>query len=121
MSYEPEVLRRATERLKQRQQLRQATFEARREKIYAQLPRVKAIDKQLRLGVAKAATAALRHGEDPTAAIQALREESKSLQQERKTLLVQAGYQEDDLVDRPDCPYCNDTGWRGATMCVCLK
>ena len=121
MSYEPEVLRRATERLKQRQQLRQATFEARREKIYAQLPRVKEIDKQLRLGVAKAATAALRHGEDPTAAIQALREESKSLQQERKTLLVQAGYQEDDLVDRPDCPYCNDTGWRGATMCVCLK
>ena len=32
MSYEPEVLRRATERLKQRQQMRQATFEARREK-----------------------------------------------------------------------------------------
>ena len=121
MSYEPEVLRRATERLKQRQQQRQATFETRREKIYAQLPRVKEIDKQLRLGVAKAATAALRHGEDPTAAIQALREESKSLQQERKTLLVQAGYQEDDLVNRPDCPYCNDTGWRGATMCVCLK
>ena len=121
MSYEPEVLRRATERLKQRQQQWQATFEARREKIYAQLPRVKEIDKQLRLGVAKAATAALRHGEDPTTAIQALREESKSLQQERKTLLVQAGYQEDDLVNRPDCPYCNDTGWRGATMCVCLK
>lgn len=45
-----------------------------------------------------------RHGEDPTAAIQALREESKSLQQERKTLLVQAGYQEDDLVDRPGLP-----------------
>lgn len=121
MSYEPEVLRRATERLKQRQQLRQATFEARREKLYQQLPRVKEIDKQLRLGVTKAATAALRHGEDPTAAIQALRTESKSLQQERKTLLLQAGYQEDDLVNRPDCPYCNDTGWRGATMCGCLK
>ena len=121
MSYEPEVLRRATERLKQRQQMRQATFEARREKLYQQLPRVKEIDKQLRLGVTKAATAALRHGEDPTAAIQALRTESKSLQQERKTLLLQAGYQEDDLVNRPDCPYCNDTGWRGATMCSCLK
>ena len=66
MSYEPEVLRRATERLKQRQQMRQATFEARREKLYQQLPRVKEIDKQLRLGVTKAATAALRHGEDPT-------------------------------------------------------
>lgn len=121
MSYEPEVLRRATERLKQRQQLRQATFEGRREKIYQQLPRVKEIDKQLRLGVAKAATAALRHGEDPTAAIQALRAESKSLQQERKELLIQAGYSENDLVNQPDCPYCNDTGWRGATMCVCLK
>ena len=52
MSYEPEVLRRATERLKQQQQQRQATFESRREKIYEQLPRVKAIDKQLRRGVA---------------------------------------------------------------------
>lgn len=121
MSYEPEVLRRATDRLKQRQQLRQATLATRRETIYQQLPRVKEIDKQLRLGVVKAATAALRHGEDPTAAIQALRAESKALQQERDELLTQAGYAPADLIDQPNCPACHDTGWQGAKMCSCLK
>lgn len=121
MSYEPEVLRRATDRLKQRQQLRQSALATRRETIYQQLPRVKEIDSQLRLGVAKAATAALRHGEDPTTAIQTLRAESKALQQERTALLTQAGYAPSDLIDQPECAACHDTGWRGAKMCHCLK
>ena len=49
MSYEPEVLRRACERLKENQRQRTEAFEARKAKIYRQLPRVRAIDRQLHL------------------------------------------------------------------------
>lgn len=121
MSYEPEVLRRATERLKQQQQLRRSTFEARRDAIYRQLPRVQQIDRQLRLGVVQAATAALKQGEDPAPAIQRLRAESKALQREKAALLAQAGYRKEDLIDEPACKLCNDSGWRGAKMCTCLQ
>ncbi len=121
MSYEPEVLRRASERLKERQRLRIDALDTRKALIYHQLPRVQEIDRQLRLGVAQAATAALRQGMDPSPAIQALRSQSKTLQEERRTLLAQAGYTEDALTDKPQCDRCRDTGWCGSAMCTCLQ
>lgn len=121
MSYEPEVLRRAYQRMKEGQRLRAEAFASKKAIIYHQLPRVQAIDRQLRQGVVQAATAALKQGVDPAPAIQALRAESKALQAERKDLLTQAGYREEDLVEQPQCQQCRDTGWCGSTMCVCLR
>lgn len=121
MSYEPEVLRRAYQRMKEGQRLRAEAFASKKAMIYHQLPRVQAIDRQLRQGVVQAATAALKQGVDPAPAIQALRAESKALQAERKDLLTQAGYREEDLVEQPQCQQCRDTGWCGSTMCVCLR
>lgn len=71
MSYEPEVLRRAYERLQENQRQRTEAFEARKAKIYRQLPRVRVIDRQLHLGVVQAATTALKQGVDPAPAIRA--------------------------------------------------
>ena len=121
MSYEPEVLRRAYQRMKEGQRLRAEAFASKKAMIYHQLPRIQAIDRQLRQGVVQAATAALKQGVDPAPAIQALRAESKALQAERKDLLTQAGYREEDLVEQPQCQQCRDTGWCGSTMCVCLR
>lgn len=65
--------------------------------------------------------AALRRGEDPAQAVRALREENLDLQRERAVLLGALGLPEDALDDKPACPLCGDTGWRGAKMCACLK
>ena len=65
--------------------------------------------------------AALRRGEDPAQAVRALREENLDLQRERAVLLGALGLPEDALDDKPACPLCGDTGWRGAKMCTCLK
>lgn len=121
MSYEPEVLRRAYERHKEGLRVRSEAFAAQKAKIYHQLPRVREIDRQLHLGVVQAATAALKQGVDPAPAIRALRAENQALQAERRTLLLRAGYDEDALVERPQCQQCRDTGWCGSTMCVCLR
>ena len=54
-------------------------------------------------------------------AIGVIRDKNLDLQAERAELLVAHGYPADALDDKPACPKCNDTGWRGAVMCQCLK
>ena len=49
------------------------------------------------------------------------RSRRKTLQRERAELLVAHGYPADYLEDKPNCPLCGDTGWRGSEVCSCLN
>lgn len=121
LPYESQVFRAATQRLAQRRTRHEQEYAQRRQRVYTQLPRVQVIDQQLRQTVVLAATAALRSGQDPTAAIAAIRDQNLALQQERSDLLRQKGYSPDYLDEKPLCPSCKDTGWVGAKMCSCLQ
>lgn len=121
MSYEPQVFQAAARRLTDRRQRREQEYAQRREQIYQRLPRIRAIDHQLRQTAVLAATTALRAGADPVSAIHAIRDKNLALQRERTELLRQNGYPEDYLTETPVCPRCKDTGWVGAEMCSCLK
>ena len=121
MSYEAQVLRAATDRLAQRRAAQEQEYQTRREQVYARLPRLSAIHRQLRRTVASAAVTAFRTGGDPAAALKKLEQQNLSLQQEAEALLRGAGYPADYLDEQPLCPLCKDTGWRGAVMCGCLK
>ena len=121
MAYEQNVLRRATERLEDQRRRREDQQNARRREIYADIPRVAEIDRQLRRTIVDIIAASLRQGNDPVPAIGVIRDKNLDLQAERAELLVAHGYPADALDDKPACPKCNDTGWRGAVMCQCLK
>ena len=121
MAYEQNGLRRATERLEDQRRRREDQQNARRREIYAAIPRVAEIDRQLRRTIVDIIAASLRQGNDPVPAIGAVRDKNLDLQAERAELLVAHGYPADALDDKPACPKCNDTGWRGAVMCDCLK
>ncbi|SCI51256.1 DNA replication protein dnaC [uncultured Flavonifractor sp.] len=121
MAYEQNVLRRATERLEDQRRRREDQQNARRREIYAAIPRVAEIDRQLRRTIVDIIAASLRQGNDPVPAIGVIRDKNLDLQAERAELLVAHGYPADALDDKPACPKCNDTGWRGAMMCDCLK
>ena len=121
MAYEQNVLRRATERLEDQRRRREDQQNARRREIYAAVPRVAEIDRQLRRTIVDIIAASLRQGSDPVPAIGVIRDKNLDLQAERAELLVAHGYPADALDDKPACPKCNDTGWRGAVMCQCLK
>ena len=71
--------------------------------------------------MSKLISSALRRGTDPRPAIEALKEENLALQRERAELLVAHGYPADYLEDKPNCPLCGDTGWRGSEVCSCLN
>ena len=121
MAYEQNVLRRAAERLEGQRRRREEAQNARRRESYAAIPRVAEIDRQLRRTIVDIIAASLRQGNDPVPAIGAVRDKNLDLQAERAELLVAHGYPADALDDKPACPRCSDTGWRGAVMCDCLK
>ena len=121
MGYEASVLRRATQRLEAERKRRAEELERRRAKIYAQLPRVAEIDRELRQTILQIISASLREGSNPVPAIGVIRDQNLSLQAERAALLEQNGYPPDALDERPACARCKDAGWIGAEMCDCLK
>ena len=121
MSYDPNVLHRAAERLEQGRRQRAQQIEQRRQQVYSGNPRLAEIDRELRATMTGVMTAALRQGQDPGPALAQLREKNLDLQLERRDILGRLGLGPDELDDSPACPACNDTGWRGATMCDCLR
>ena len=120
MSYDAAVLRRATARLEEGKRRRARDLQQRRAEVELRVPRVAEIDEKLRLTLLEVARATFRGG-DPTAAIEALRDENLALQAEREQLLAAAGYPADVLEDKPACPKCEDKGWVEGSMCDCLK
>lgn len=120
MSYDAEVLRRATARLEEQKRRRQRDLDKRRAEVELRVPRVAQIDERLRRTLLDIARATFRGG-DPTKEIEALRDENLALQAERERLLTAAGYPNDVMEDKPACPKCQDRGWIGSRMCDCLK
>ena len=121
MGYEPTVLRRATRLLEEQRLSRAAEQERAQREIYAQLPRVAEIDRELKGTIYQIIAASLKEGRDPAPAIGVIKDRNLDLQAERARLLADHGWPADILDGRPACPKCNDTGWIGSQMCDCLR
>ena len=121
MAYDPNVLQQATRRLEEQRRERVQRAEQRRTQIYARQPRLAQIDRELRVTMTGVVTAALRRGEDPAPALAQLRAKNLDLQDERNLLLGAMGLAPSDLDDVPSCPLCGDSGWKGTSMCQCLR
>lgn len=121
MAYDGRILRRAAQRLEEDRAEREARFQERREGIYRRQPRLKEIDTELRGTMSRIIAGALRRGTDPRPAVDVLRDENLSLQEERQRLLAEMGLPADALENRPLCPLCGDSGYRGAVVCRCLR
>ena len=121
MAYEGKIMRRALQRFEEDRRQRRERFRERRESVYGRQPRLQEIDSQLRGTMSRSLSSALRQGTDPGPAIDALKQQNLGLQRERRLLLAQMGLPEDCLEERPACPLCGDTGYRGERMCRCLR
>lgn len=120
MAYRAEVVQRASARLAQAKADRESENREHLAAAYRQLPRLREIDRQLRLTMAKAAQAVFSSGGDVTQAMNQAKEENLALQQERAAL-VAAHFPEGYLDDSPICSRCGGTGYVGSTMCECLS
>ena len=121
MAYDGRVLRQATLRFDQDKQRRQEQQRQRQQQVYQQCPELEGIQREIRGTMGEIIASALRRGTDPLPAIRVIRDKNLSLQRRRAELLAQLGYPEDYLSEKPRCPLCGDTGYRGDGLCSCLK
>ena len=121
MAYDPNVLRRATERLEEQRRANQTNRARLRADTYRRQPRLEQLDRQLQGTMAQLMATALRRGESTRDAVQAIKQDNLAIQAEREKLLSELGLAPGALEDAPLCPHCGDSGWKGVQMCSCLK
>ena len=119
MAYSADVVRRARARLAEARADRESENQEHLLRAYAQVPRLREIDRQLRRTMALAAQAAFSQGGDVESAIGAVRQANMALQLERARL-VAAHFEEGFLDDSPICSRCGGEGYLGSSMCECL-
>ena len=120
MGYSGAVLARARARLEERQAAHRREQAERRARICRQVPRIAELERALSGTAARLVSVSLKGGPDRAAAVEALRQENLARQREEADLLRAHGWAPEDMEERPLCPLCGDTGWRGAQMCDCL-
>ena len=119
MSYSPEVIARARARLAQDKEERERENREHLAAAYEKVPRIREIDRQLRITMAKAAQAAFA-GKNAMEIMEKARQENKKLQNERQWL-IDANFEEGFLDERPLCEICGGSGYVGSSMCECLR
>ena len=119
MAYSAEVLKRARARLAEARADRESENRRHLEDAYNRIPRLREIDKQLRITMAMAAQAVFASGGDVQAAMNEAKEKNLALQIERRELIA-ANFEDGWLDDAPICDRCGGTGYVGSQMCECL-
>lgn len=119
MGYSTEVLQRARTRLAQAKADRESENQQHLSEAYEQVPRLREIDRQLRLTMAMAAQAVFTSGGDVNEAMETAKQKNLALQQEREAL-IDLYFEEGYLDDSPVCDRCGGSGYLGSTMCECL-
>jgi len=120
MAYSAEVVKRARARLAQAKEDRESENRQHLMEAYAQVPRIREIDMQLRRTMAQAAQAAFLQGSDGREQMELARLKNLELQQERAILAMEhfeTGY----LDETPICDNCGGSGYVGSAMCECLR
>ncbi len=120
MAYSAEVIRRARARLAAAKEDRESENREHLLQAYTQVPRIRQIDYELRLTMAKAAQTAFTQGLDAQQVMEEIRRENLLLQQERRELAAMY-FEEGYLDDSPICDHCGGTGYLGSQMCECLR
>lgn len=97
----------------------QAAADARCEEVYAKIPPLRLLDKELSGTVARIMEAV--SGDNAEEKIARLRAENEALVAERAKILVAYGFPEDYTDVRYECEKCGDTGYVDTKMCTCMK
>lgn len=124
MSYSDAVYSKAYSILEARRSQAQSNAQSRKQKIFAEIPRVEAIERELSSCGVKAAKAVFA-GNDVKHELELLAERASELKAEAEALLLKAGYEKNALETKYTCSLCQDTGTvekdNKTLTCDCFK
>lgn len=118
MAYAVEIISRAKAQLARSAEEKESLARQRLSEVYEKLPRIRAIDMELRRTMVQAAQAAFT--QNNTALLDEAKSHNRALQDERAALL-RANFPPNFLDESPVCPRCGGTGYLGSSMCSCLQ
>ena len=120
MGYSARIVSRARALLAGAKADKESKYQQNLQQAYAQLPRLKEIDRLLRRSMTAAAQTVFAKGGDAREIMEQVKQANLALQKEREVLIQQqlpAGF----LDDSPVCDICGGNGYTGGKMCSCLQ
>ena len=121
MAFDKEILRQINNRFTARRLENEAQADSRREYIYDRIPRIKEIDRELRLTPIEIVRAAFSNREDAAPLLEKAKEKNLELQAERAELLAANGFNRDYTDVHCECKKCEDKGYiNPGEPCECL-
>ena len=121
MPYDGKILSRARAALSRQREDNELKLQQRTAQVYAQVPEIRQIDRQLTRQMAELARLVLSRDADREEKLHALEEANLDLQMRRCELLVEHGYPTSYLDEIISCPKCGDRGQVDGVVCDCLK
>lgn len=118
MSFDAQIIQKATARLDENRNIRSRIQEQTRQYAYDRDPEIAKIDRALRTSFPRLVKISI--GKEKGVNPQQIREENQRLQALRLERLRALNIDPQFLSNSPSCPHCSDTGWVGARMCQCL-
>lgn len=118
MGYSSEVYRKAQLLLEERRRRAEQEAKLRKAEIYAKVPEVEALEKELSRNMVTLSLSVLKGGAD---ALSVLRQRNEAAREKIGTLLAENGFSPDALEPQYTCPKCEDTGRVNSTLCSCYK
>ena len=118
MSLDKKLLAQAKSELVSKRKLHEEQYELRLENIYQNAPKVREIELQIRETMSELFSVAM--SADADSRIAEFQAKNLSLQNDLRTALLDAGYDENALYSEYMCDKCRDTGYFGTRICDCL-
>ncbi len=119
MAYDPQVIKRAKERLAERRNHAAGEAALLHDRVCKQFPRAREIEKELTAAVPEV-TRIILQGGDPVA-VEKVKQQNMALQAELSSLLRHAGYDRENFEPRYTCTQCGDTGYVNGEPCECFR
>jgi len=120
MALDEKILSRVLADFSRRRRLRELERDERRDKIYAEIPRIAEIESELKLSSIDIIRSALRSGSNPAPMLGSISAHTAELRAEKRALLEEHGYPHNYLDVQYDCTLCSDTGYLPGGTCRCL-
>ena len=121
MAYSVEVVEKVRNEFDKKRQKAYDDSVVRQEEVYSKCSVIKEIDEALSKTGVRVYEASVMGQKGLEKRIESLKNENLELQRQKRELLKMRGFSEDYTDIKYECNKCNDTGYVGIDMCVCMK
>ncbi|MBC8536683.1 ATP-binding protein [Feifania hominis] len=119
MAYQREVYRAVEEQFAARRRENESERQRRKDEVYAKLPRLREIEREI-AQTSIALTRTILRGGPVKETVKKIKESNMALRAERTELLAELSLPYDYLDVKPHCRRCGDEGFVGGRMCGCF-